>query len=170
VLSALHARSSAAGSNAQESLWKACQSGNPDDRVAGCSGIIAARGFGSSSRYADALDARCWAYHSKQLYAAAEADCLAAIQLKPRYSYAYNNLGAAYLGSKNFVDALKALDTAISLKPNYLWSRFNRAKALAALGRREEAVRDLQAALALASQNSDVRTTFEDLMDSLSLR
>jgi tetratricopeptide (TPR) repeat protein len=151
-------------------LWSACQSGSADERVAGCSAIISAQGFGSQARLADALDARCWAYHSKGLYTAAQSDCLLSIKLRPKYSYAYNNLGAAYLGSKNYGEALAALDVAVDLKPDYFWSRFNRGKALAVLGRRDDALRDLQVALTLSPQNGDVRASIEELIDSLSLR
>lgn len=151
-------------------LWAACQSGNADERVVGCSAIIIAQGFGSQSRLADALDARCWAYHSKGLFTAAQSDCLASIRLRPKYSYAYNNLGAAYLGSKNYNEALAALNVAISLKPDYFWSRLNRGKVLAAMGRKDEALRDLDAALAIAPQNMEVRGTVDELVDNLSLR
>lgn len=157
-------------SNDFRQLWSACQSGNADERVVGCSAIISAQGSGSQARLADALDARCWAYHSKGLYAAAQSDCLLSIKLRPKYSYAYNNLGAAYLGSKNYGEALVALNVAIDLKPDYFWSRFNRGKALAALGRRVDALRDLQVALTLSPQNGDVRASIEELIDSLSLR
>jgi hypothetical protein len=82
-------------SNESAKAWESCQSGNADERLGGCTLIIDSKGFGSSSRLADALDARCWALHVKGQFAAAIDDCQASIRIRPKYSYAYNNLGAS---------------------------------------------------------------------------
>jgi tetratricopeptide (TPR) repeat protein len=73
------------------------QSQDADQRIIGCTTIINANGFGARSRLADALDGRCWAYHVKEQYDLAIADCKAAIAINPSYPYAYNNLSSAYL-------------------------------------------------------------------------
>jgi lipoprotein NlpI len=50
----------------------------------------------------------------------------------------------AYVGVGNYKDALSAFDTAIELKPDFYWSRFNRAKALVVVGRKEDAIKDYE--------------------------
>jgi tetratricopeptide (TPR) repeat protein len=73
----------------------------------------------------------------KGQYALAIDDCKASIRIRPKYSYAYNNLGAAYLGMGDFTEAITALNKAIELKPNYFWSRLSRGRAYAAIGKRD---------------------------------
>ena len=102
--SMLRAQSNADGS------WKGCQSSDADKRLVTCTAIINANGFGSTSRLAEALDGRCWAYNTKAQFALAVADCKKAIALRPNYFYAYNNLGTAYLGVNDYASALDALN------------------------------------------------------------
>jgi tetratricopeptide (TPR) repeat protein len=123
--------------------WKDCQSADENKRLVGCTYVINAHGFGTLSKLADALDGRCWAYHVKQQFVQAIEDCNASIRIRPRYSYAYNNLGTAYVGLHNYEEAIKAFNIAIDLKPLY-WSRLNRAKALLAIGRNQSAAEDYQ--------------------------
>jgi tetratricopeptide (TPR) repeat protein len=126
------------------SAWKDCQSTDENKRLVGCTSVIDAQGFGSLSKLADALDGRCWAHNVKQQFLQAINDCNASIRIRPRYSYAYNNLGTAYLGLQNYEKAIKALNIAIDLKPDFYWSRLNRAKALVAIGRNQSAAEDYQ--------------------------
>jgi tetratricopeptide (TPR) repeat protein len=151
-------------SNSQ--LWKSCQSGNAEERLSGCTAIIKSEGSGSQSRLSDALDARCWAYHVKGEFVLAIDDCRASIKIRPKYSYAYNNLGAAYLGMGDFANAITVLNKAIELKPNYFWSRLNRAKAYVATGKKREALRDYQFALELQPQNGEVKEALRMLAES----
>jgi len=142
---------------------KNCQSQDADQRIIGCTTIINANGFGARSRLAGALDGRCWAYHVKEQYGLAIADCKAAIAINPSYPYAYNNLSAAYLGMGDYASALAAANKAIQLKPNFFWSRLNRSKALIAIGNRDEAIRDLQYALILDPSNLEARESLNKL-------
>jgi tetratricopeptide (TPR) repeat protein len=146
--------------------WKRCQSGDADERLAGCTAIIQSNNLVSQSRLSDALDARCWAFHMKGQYALAIDDCKASIRIRPKYSYAYNNLGAAYLGMGDFTEAITALNKAIELKPNYFWSRLSRARAYAAIEKRDEALRDFQMAVALDPQNGEARAALNALSSS----
>jgi tetratricopeptide (TPR) repeat protein len=143
--------------NSISEAWKNCQSPDADKRIAGCTVVIDAKGAGSRSRLSDALDARCWAYHVKSKYDLAIADCKASIAIRPTYSYAYNNLGTAYLGTKDYASALAALDKAVELKPTFVFSRLNRARAFAALGRLEEAKRDYQYVLTIEPGNGEAK-------------
>ena len=143
--------------------WKSCQSGEVEARLTGCTAIIKSNGFGSKSRLSDAFGARCWALHVKAQFALAIDDCKASIRLRPKYSYAYNNLGAAYLGIGDYRSALDALNAAVGLKSDYYWSRVNRAKALSALGDKTGAIRDYEYLLARDPANQEIRNALNDL-------
>jgi hypothetical protein len=132
--------------------WKDCQSSNPEARLAGCTRVIEAKGV-DRVRLADAFDGRCSAYNQTQQYQSALADCKAAIDSNPRYSYAYANLGASYLGLNDTPNALTSLNKAIDLKSNFVWSRLSRAKARVAAGSTQEALQDYQYALLIDPLN-----------------
>ena len=146
-----------------DGAWKNCQSQDADQRIIGCTTIINANGFGSRSRLADALDGRCWAYHVKEQYSLAIADCKATLAIRPNYSYAYNNLGAAYLGIGDYTGALAAANKSIELKSNFLWSHLTRAKAYAGIGKKDEAIREFRYALTLDPSNPDARESLNKL-------
>ena len=124
--------------------WKECQSSDADKRLRGCTAIIDAKGFGSQSKLADALDGRCWAFDVREQFSLAIRDCSESIRLRPQYSYAYNNLGTAYLGIGDYKNALIAFNKAIELKSDFYWSRLNRAKTFSALGQKEGAINDYE--------------------------
>ena len=154
---------SAFAQNASSSASTDCQSSDTDRRLSGCTEVINARGFGSQSILADALDGRCWAYNDKEQFTLAIADCKASIRLRPRNFYANNNLGTAYVGVGNYKDALSAFDTAIELKPDFYWSRFNRAKALVVVGRKEDAIKDYEYLLNRDPTNQGIRNLLHGL-------
>jgi tetratricopeptide (TPR) repeat protein len=150
--------------------WRNCQSSDPDRRIMGCSKIIDQAANGSNSKLADALDGRCWAYHVKGQYQLAIADCKRSISIRPNYSFAYNNLGTAYLGIGDAANALAALNSAVELKPKFFWSRLNRGKAFVALGRKDEALKDFETALALDPKSEEARVASIELKDNPSGR
>jgi tetratricopeptide (TPR) repeat protein len=160
--------SSRAESTSTSQAWKNCQSQDTNLRVVGCTAIINADGAGSPSRLADALDARCWAFHIQAKYNEAIADCKAAIKIKPKYSYAYNNLGQAYLGLGKYREAIEVLQIAVDLKPRFFWSRLNRAKAYAALGSRDDAINEFQIALDIDPTNAEAKEYLKTLRAGIS--
>src|SRR5207237_260232 len=122
-------------------------------RLAGCTKVIDAKGA-DRVRLADAFDGRCSAYNQKQAYQSALSDCKTAIDLNPKYSYAYANLGATYLGLNDAANAVSVLNKAIALKTNFIWSRLSRAKALEAYGSNMDgALKDYQYALLIDPSN-----------------
>jgi tetratricopeptide (TPR) repeat protein/predicted aspartyl protease len=133
--------------------WKDCQASDTDTRQKGCTIVIDAKGYGSRTRLADALDGRCRAYNDRQNYEQAIVDCKAAIDANPRYSYAYANLATSYLHLKDVSNAIVALDRAIELKTNFIWSRLNRAEAFEASGNNRDALKDYEYALLVDSSN-----------------
>ncbi|MBR0750006.1 caspase family protein [Bradyrhizobium japonicum] len=144
--------------------WKLCQSSDAEQRIAGCSTVISLGGGGSKARLADALDGRCWAYHVKELYDLAVADCKASILLRPDYSYSYNNLASALVGQKKYGEAIAAANKSIELKPKFVWSHLNLARSLAGLGQNERALIEYQTALSLDPNNADAKTEAKALL------
>jgi hypothetical protein len=133
--------------------WKDCQSSDAETRLAGCTKVIEAKGP-DRGRLADAFDGRCSAYNQKQQYQPALSDCKTAIDLNPKYSYAYANLGATYLGLNDPASALSALNKAVVLRTNFIWSRLSRAKAFEASGsNNEDALKEYQYALLIDPAN-----------------
>lgn len=150
-----------AAESGPEMAWKGCRSNDENKRLVGCTFVINAQGFGSASKLADALDGRCWAYNAKQQFVQAIEDCKASIRLRPRYSYAYNNLGTAYVGLHNYDEAIKAFSISIDLKPDFYWSRLNRAKALIAIGRNKSASEDYQYLLRRDPTNQELLSSLD---------
>ena len=134
-----------------------CESPDTQARLVGCTAIINAKKRGESSSVSlhDALDGRCWAYNDLEQYERALADCRAAIDLAPRYPYAYNNLGTALLGSGDVANAITAYTKSIELKPNFVYSYLGRAKAYIEVGKTEMAKRDFQYVLSIDPTNQN---------------
>src|SRR5262249_26964085 len=106
-------RPSLAQGGAATRQWKGCQSSDADTRITACTAFINANGYGSRARLAQALDSRCWAYSTKTQFDLAIADCKRSISLTPKYFYAYNNLGTAYLGKTDYQAAIAEFNRAI---------------------------------------------------------
>ena len=145
--------------------WKDCQSPDTETRLVGCTKVIDARGP-DRIRLADAFDGRCSAQNQKQQYQSALSDCKTAIDLNPKYSYAYANLGATYLGLNDSSGALSALNKAVALKTNFVWSRLSRAKVFEASGSNEEALNDYQYALLIDPTNQVAKDGVTTLMSN----
>jgi lipoprotein NlpI len=95
--------------------------------------------------------------------AAAIYERLIAHRPLPRY---YSALGASLDAAGDARAALEATDTAIKLDPRLGIAYYNRASALVALGERERARRDLQAAIQVDS-NRRLRRAVEEALKSL---
>jgi tetratricopeptide (TPR) repeat protein len=150
-----------------QAALKACQSSDAEERLRGCTVVINAGGFGSQPKLADALDGRCWAYHVKEQFTRAIDDCKASIRIRPRYPYAYNNLGTAYAGLGNYQDAIAAFNAALELKPDFFWPRYNRAKAFAAVGDLNCAADDYEYLLYRDPTNQDIRSRLQQIRSSI---
>jgi len=145
----------ASATPASDAAWKDCQAQNENTRIAGCSTIIAAQGFGSKKRLADAYDGRCWAFHATGRYDEAVKDCLQSIAIYPKSAYVFHNLGVAYSGLRNFGTAIAAFDQALALNPKQTRSLLGRGRAYEAMGRPELAKADYQAAVVQNSNNAE---------------
>ena len=62
-----------------------------------------------------------------------------ALELKPDYSYAWNNKGIALRNLGRHEEALQAYDKALKLKPDYFDAWYNKCVAFRKLGRYKEA-------------------------------
>ena len=103
-----------------------------------------------------------------QQYQPALSDCKTAIDLNPKYSYAYANLGATYLGLNDSSSALSALNKAVALKTNFVWARLSRAKAFETSGSNEEALNDYQYALLIDPANQVAKDGVTNLVTLMS--
>lgn len=151
---------------AQQSIDQAvkeCRS--PDDkiRLKGCTAVIESGGSKSAIALGEALDGRCWALHVQGKFEAAIADCKKAISLRPKYYYAYVNLGTAYLGAKDYPSALAAFNQATQLKSNAAWPFIKRAQTYTAIGKNDAALAEFRRALELEPTNYDAKAGIEGI-------
>ncbi|MBR0261520.1 MAG: tetratricopeptide repeat protein [Selenomonadaceae bacterium] len=72
-----------------------------------------------------------------------------AIELKPDWSWPYNNRGNAYEDLKQYERAIQDYDKAIEINPNYLMAYNNRGNAYSDLGQNERAIQDYDKAIQL---------------------
>ncbi|MFN9972404.1 MAG: tetratricopeptide repeat protein, partial [Phycisphaerae bacterium] len=80
------------------------------------------------------------AFNSLDRAAEAAEAALGVIRLNPAHAEAWSNLGGAQLLLEQAAAALESLDHALQLRPDLPRALCNRAKALAKLGRIEEAI------------------------------
>ncbi|WP_158903700.1 tetratricopeptide repeat protein [Burkholderia sp. L27(2015)] len=73
-----------------------------------------------------------------------------ALQHNPTSALAYSNLGHAYQGLSNYLEAIACFDQALALDPNYMVAHFNRASSLSGMKRYEEAVAGYERVIELA--------------------
>ncbi len=76
----------------------------------------------------------------------AEQDYLKSIQINPNIPETYNNLGALYIDTGNYAQAVYYLTEAILRNPNYFTALMNRAIAYSKMGRSSEALADFNSA------------------------
>jgi tetratricopeptide (TPR) repeat protein len=72
-----------------------------------------------------------------------------AIDIKPNYAYAYNNMGVAHDDFKNYDEAIRCYQKAIDLDPNYAKAYYNMGISYAHLENYNEAIRCYQKAIDL---------------------
>ena len=99
--------------------------------------------------YADAFYARGNVFLQKPDYPKAIADYDAAVKLKPDFADAFNNRAWAHFQAGEPAKGLPDADRAVALGPRDPNALDTRAQILKALDRKEEAIRDFRAALAL---------------------
>jgi predicted O-linked N-acetylglucosamine transferase (SPINDLY family) len=77
-----------------------------------------------------------------------------AIELRPDFAEAHNDLGVIFGATGKFVEAIACFDDAIANKPDYHEAHNNRGNALTRLGRADEAIASHKKALALRPNDS----------------
>ena len=92
-----------------------------------------------------------------------------ALELRPDYPQAHNNLAGMLLQRGSAAEALQHYQEAVRLNPRYVDAFQNMARAYAAAGQFDEAVRSVQAALAL-SPPEPVASTLRDQLRAYSSR
>jgi tetratricopeptide (TPR) repeat protein len=99
--------------------------------------------------------------------AAATAEYIASMQVRPDDSISHYNLGNFHLSRGEFGQAINAFDLAIRLQPQNLPPFANRAIAYAALGRNDQAENSLRQALVLDPTNAAVNLNLGLLLAEL---
>ena len=76
-----------------------------------------------------------------------------AIEINPRYSFGYNNIGKAFLNLKKFKDALENFNKTLEIEPDFFEAYNNRGNVLTNLGRPNEAIKNYNKAIELNPKN-----------------
>ena len=93
---------------------------------------------------------RAKVYLMKGEYDQVLADCQKGAELVPGLAEIYDLKGQAYTAKKEYDPAIQNFDTAIKLNPDNASYFFNRGMALKEMGRKQEALTDLQKAAAMS--------------------
>jgi tetratricopeptide (TPR) repeat protein len=80
-----------------------------------------------------------------------------ALETNPGSAQELNNLAAAHMQQQEWAEALELLTEAVAARPRHLQARFNQARVLQELGRREEALAAWRAYLELARGRPELR-------------
>ena len=78
-----------------------------------------------------------------------------AVQLKPDWPAAYNNLGVAYMNVQKWKDALEALKQAVKLKPDYAGAHYNLGIDYLMTGDKKAAIGEYNILRAIYPRNAD---------------
>jgi len=90
-----------------------------------------------------------------------------ALQHNPTSALAYSNLGHAYQGLGNYLEAIAQFDQALAIDPDYLAVHFNRAASLSGLKRYEEAVAGYERVIELAPGTIEAWTNLGNALREL---
>ena len=80
--------------------------------------------------------------------------CLNAIELKPDYAIAYNNMGLVYYDSGNLTKAIESYNKVIEIEPDYAVAYWNRSIAKDDLGDKSGGLEDTKKAARLGNQGA----------------
>ena len=75
------------------------------------------------------------------------------IELNPKYFFAYNNIGKAFLNLKKFEDALYNFDKTLEIKPDFFEAYNNKGNVLTKLGNYDEALINYDKAIGIKRNN-----------------
>ena len=90
----------------------------------------------------------CWGVVKGYIndYRSSIQDYNKAIELNPKYTYAYNNRGLAKVNLKDYRGAIQDYNKAIEINPNYADAYYNRGVAKIGLGQKNSGCLDLSKA------------------------
>lgn len=95
----------------------------------------------------------------------AKEDYVAVLQVDPNDPAAWNNLGNACAGSRDYESAVKYYDKAVRLAPKFSFAAANKALALYQTGKNDdEAIKEFQSLLRKYPDFSDVRAALASAM------
>ena len=90
-----------------------------------------------------------------------------AIELNPKYYYAYNNRGLSHNGLKQYKLAIPDFDKAIELNPNYANAYNNRGWAYYCMKNYQQALKDFEKALELNQNHTKAKNHRESCLKAL---
>jgi tetratricopeptide (TPR) repeat protein len=129
---------------------------DPDTKIAGCTAVIAS-GLENASNLAVAYANRSDAEELKGLHDQAIEDASMAIRLNPDRAAAYNARAWARHGKGEDAIGLADAEKAVQLAPNDPYILETRAEIYERLGRRDDALEDYRASLAIAPGLKEAR-------------
>ena len=139
---------SPADARRQNSAWRECNTGNADQRISACTGIID-RGRESTNNRASAYNSRGIAYFSKGENDRAIRDFDEAIRLRPKIAVLLYNRGFAYYSKGDYDRAIQDYDAAIGIFPKYMLAFNDRGNAYYRKGDYDRAIRGYDDAIRL---------------------
>lgn len=94
-------------------------------------------------------------------HADAVADVRRAVEMRPGFRDAWNNLGNALKGTGQLAEAIAAYERAAACDPGYADAWYNRADAFSRLGRGDDAIAALDRAIAIGYPEGGERRLFD---------
>ena len=105
-------------------------------------------------------------HYNREEFEQAIADYNQAIQLNPKYAYAYNNRGIVYYNQGKYDLAIADYNQAIQLNPKYANAYYNRGLTYKAKRNIEKAISDFEKAADLYKQQGN-QTWYQNSLDQL---
>jgi tetratricopeptide (TPR) repeat protein len=145
-----HAAVTVLGNNLAQICWTAALTGGSGrDSLETCSAALAGGGLNKHDRVGTYVN-RGIIKLRRKMYRDARADFDTALRFNPELGEAFVNKGAAYLGEKDYFEAIKLIDRGLDLGTNEPEKAyFNRGIAYEKLGRLEAAYLDYRHAYEL---------------------
>lgn len=145
---------SAVGGLAKDDSWAKCRSGGFDERITGCTDVIASKSKEAKRNRAAAYVYRGGAYRAKGEWDQAIADYGAAIAAKPNTAAAFLGRGQAYQAKGEFDRAIADFDKASTLDVGLIAAYRDRGRARRAKGDLDKAIFDFSEAMRLEPKDA----------------
>lgn len=144
---------SSAGAQDLQQYLSQCSSGNDEQIIRGCTGLIESSRLDRKNK-AVAYVTRGNAFVKQGDLDSAIDDFTKAVRQNPRSIAAYYNRGNAHFARENFDQAIADFSVAISLQPDHVLSYNSRGNAYLAKGETERAIAEYNKSLEIDPHNN----------------